>query len=58
MIELKGKGCREFKNRTNKSWKEFLEYFVIMHNVKPTRIVLVIDDYDGTIIHQKEVYSM
>lgn len=58
MIELKGKGCREFENKTNKSWKEFLEYFVIMHNVKPTRIDLVIDDYDGTIIHQKEVYKL
>lgn len=58
MIELKGKGCREFENKTNKSWKEFLDYFVIRHNVRPTRIDLVIDDYDGTIIHQREVYKL
>lgn len=58
MIELKGHGCRDFENKTNKSWQEFLIYFVIKRNVKPTRIDIAIDDYDGNIINQKEVYKL
>ena len=51
MIELKGEGCREFENKNlDKSWMDFLEFFVIRLNANPTRIDLTIDDYDGSII--------
>lgn len=49
MIELKGEGCREFENKNlDKSWMDFLKFFVIRLNANPTRIDLTIDDYDGS----------
>lgn len=46
-IHLKGQGCREFEARTKKNWLEFLNYFLLVKNAKPTRIDIAIDDFDG-----------
>jgi len=54
MIELKGEGCREFENNNpEKTWIDFLVFFVIRLNASPTRIDLAIDDYEGSIINFK-----
>ena len=51
MIELKGEGCREFENvNLDKSWIDFLDFFVIRLNASPTRIDLTIDDYSGDVV--------
>ena len=47
-IELKGQGCREFENRTNKTWIELFGFFLLRLHGNPTRIDIAIDDYDGT----------
>lgn len=47
-IELKGQGCREFENRTNKTWIELFSFFLLRLHGNPTRIDIAIDDYDGT----------
>ncbi len=51
MIELKGEGCRQWESHNlDKSWIEFLEFFLIRLNASPTRIDLTVDDYDGEFI--------
>lgn len=47
-IELKGQGCREFENRSNKTWNDLFSFFLIRLHGNPTRIDIAIDDYDGT----------
>ena len=47
-IELKGQGCREFENRSNKTWYDLFSFFLIRLHGNPTRIDIAIDDYDGT----------
>ena len=47
-IELKGEGCREWEcHNIGKTWKDFLEFFLVKLNGRPTRIDLTIDDFDG-----------
>mgnify|MGYP003290269923 CR=1 FL=1 len=47
-IELKGDGCRLWESKNpDKTWMEFLEFFIVRLNGSPTRIDLTIDDYDG-----------
>lgn len=47
-IELKGQGCREFENKSNKTWNDLFSFFLIRLHGNPTRIDIAIDDYDGT----------
>ena len=47
-IELKGQGCRDFENRSNKTWNDLFSFFLIRLHGNPTRIDIAIDDYDGT----------
>ncbi len=54
-IELKGEGCREFEVISNKSWFDFLEFFIVRLNASPTRIDIAIDDYEGDIITLPEI---
>ncbi len=54
-IELKGDGCREFEEVSNKSWFDFLEFFLVRLNASPTRIDIAIDDYDGIDITLLEI---
>lgn len=47
-IELKGQGCREYESyNLNKTWFDFLEFFLIKLNANPTRIDIAIDDFKG-----------
>lgn len=47
-IELKGHGCREFENNNpDKTWHDFLEFFLVRMNASPSRFDIAIDDYDG-----------
>ncbi len=47
-IELKGEGCREFENASiDKTWIDFLEFFMVRLNASPSRVDITIDDYDG-----------
>ncbi len=47
-LHLKGKGCREYEARNpNKSWKDFFEYMLVDNQMKPSRIDVSIDDYEG-----------
>ena len=47
-ILLKGEGCREYERRNpDKTWYDFISFFVTILNSTPTRIDLTIDDFDG-----------
>ena len=47
-LELKGEGCREWEcHNKDKTWKDFLELFIVKLNANVTRIDLTIDDYEG-----------
>ena len=46
-IELRGQGCREFENRSSKTWIDLFNFFVIQLQGNPTRLDIAIDDYEG-----------
>ncbi|MGM9971491.1 MAG: replication initiation factor domain-containing protein [Anaeroplasmataceae bacterium] len=47
-IHLRGKGCREYEARNpNKTWKHFFEFMLVDNAMKPSRIDVSIDDYEG-----------
>lgn len=55
-IKLSGQGCREFEElATDRTWLDFLEFFIVRLNASPTRIDIAIDDYDGNNITFEEV---
>ena len=47
-LHMKGKGCREFEARNpKKTWRDFFEYTLVDLGMKPSRLDVSIDDYDG-----------
>lgn len=47
-IILKGTGCREFERlNPDKTWYDFILFFITILNANPTQIDLTVDDYDG-----------
>lgn len=47
-ILLKGAGCREFERcNPDKTWYDFILFFITILNATPSRIDLTVDDYDG-----------
>jgi len=47
-ILLKGTGCREFERlNPDKTWYDFILFFITILNANPTQIDLTVDDYDG-----------
>lgn len=47
-IHLRGQGCREYEARCpDNNWKDFLKYFLLEKDAKPTRVDIAIDDFDG-----------
>ena len=46
-IELRGQGCREFENRSSKTWIDLFNFFAINLQGNPTRLDIAIDDYEG-----------
>ena len=47
-IELKGEGCREFERlNPDKSLKDLLEFTLIKHQGRPSRMDVALDDFDG-----------
>ena len=54
-IELKGQGCREFENRSNKTWNDLFSFFWIRLHGNPTRIDIAIDGTHSNITKIKEI---